>query len=466
MNSHFPGGNLNFEFTSRTVGASQRSSDSEVLKIVVAGNFSGREAGTAATAGKLRRVDCDNFDAVMEGFGTMVKLAAADGPGVTLQIAQLADFHPDRLVRALPAGRGATASASPGTNPTMDGSGAAGSGDPAADIMAKLLGGKPAAPVRIASAAPAKTAADELIRRAVASAIVPEKTAQERAAESFDTLEKTQFVRSVLENTGFRQVEVAWRATDLLVRSFGAEETIQITLLDVTKADLPAVLGDLAAAASEVIADCCMCCLHKFQSSEEDMEILSQVAQRADAAGFTFIAGTDSALAGCRSFEKEPSPEMWTVALDPAVAKRWDALRSSTEGRRIVLALPRILMRAPYGTGGEQIEAFRFEELGDAADNEGYLWGSGAIGCLYVIASLFQENAGNIPRSISGDMPDVPTFSYRIDGESTVRAPAEAWLTEKAAQILISKGFSPVLSIKNRDAVRIAIVQSISGHTL
>jgi len=51
---------------------------------------------------------------------------------------------------------------------------------------------------------------------------------------------------------------------------------------------------------------------------------------------------------------------------------------------------------------------------------------------------------------------------YKSNGETHVTPCAEAFLTERAMEILIGKGLVPLLSIKGRDAVRIARFQSIA----
>jgi hypothetical protein len=43
---------------------------------------------------------------------------------------------------------------------------------------------------------------------------------------------------------------------------------------------------------------------------------------------------------------------------------------------------------------------------------------------------------------------------------------AEAWLVDRAAEVLVQQGLIPCLSIKHRDAVRVAGFQSLAGAVL
>ena len=62
---------------------------------------------------------------------------------------------------------------------------------------------------------------------------------------------------------------------------------------------------------------------------------------------------------------------------------RWKTFRNSDDSRYIALAVPRVLMREPYGSATVPIDAFNYEEHVDGTDHSKYLWGNAA----WVLAS-------------------------------------------------------------------------------
>jgi type VI secretion system protein ImpC len=56
----------------------------------------------------------------------------------------------------------------------------------------------------------------------------------------------------------------------------------------------------------------------------------------------------------------------------------------------------------------------------------------------------------------------MPAHVYREDGESRIKPCAEALLTEKAAAAILDNGIMPLLSLKDRDVVRLLRFQSLA----
>jgi type VI secretion system protein ImpC len=53
------------------------------------------------------------------------------------------------------------------------------------------------------------------------------------------------------------------------------------------------------------------------------------------------------------------------------------------------------------------------------------------------------------------DMDDLPAHVYTDDGEPMLQACAEVYLTESAAKEIASLGLMPLLSYRNRNAIRV-----------
>jgi type VI secretion system protein ImpC len=100
---------------------------------------------------------------------------------------------------------------------------------------------------------------------------------------------------------------------------------------------------------------------HAFAADPDDLTLLADLgAIAADAA--VPLATAAPSLLGRERLEERADPRGWMIP-DPAIAEQWSDLRRSPVARWIGLALPRVLLRLPYGAATEAIESFGFEEV-------------------------------------------------------------------------------------------------------
>jgi predicted component of type VI protein secretion system len=123
------------------------------------------------------------------------------------------------------------------------------------------------------------------------------------------------------------------------------------------------------------------------------------------------------------------------------------------------LALPRVLLRLPYGERTDRIERFGFEEIPGTPDHEAFLWGNPAFACAVVLARVLQPDTD---LSEAGDLGGLPAFVFTADDESRLQPCAEVCLAERAVDAILARGIMPLVSIKNRDVVRLIRLQSIA----
>jgi type VI secretion system protein ImpC len=104
----------------------------------------------------------------------------------------------------------------------------------------------------------------------------------------------------------------------------------------------------------------------------EDAKLLARIAQVAASAGAPFTAGASPSLLGCDSALDLRDSRRWKIQISAETATFWQSLRSAPEARFVGLALPRFLLRLPYGKDTEPVELFQFEEMPDPAAHENY----------------------------------------------------------------------------------------------
>ena len=263
------------------------------------------------------------------------------------------------------------------------------------------------------------------------------------------------------------------RSLDLLVRNLEASETLKIYLIDVSKEELAADLraqedlhltgaGLLILKQASHVPWAMVVANYTFGNSLEDVEMLGRLARISAAGGAPFLAGASPHLVGCESFGNRPDPDDWTRSVSPECSQAWQALRELPEAASIGLALPRFLLRHPYGKESEPIDSFPFEELPAPHAHEAFLWGNAAFVCAYIFAEAFLAEGWEMNPTGYGEITGLPVFKFQEDGENQVKPGAEAWLSDRAADRILSRGLIPLLSIKGRDAARLASLQSLA----
>lgn len=471
-----------FEFSFGPNPSARRRDPEGRLHLLVLGDFHGNAAVPSATplaARPVRQLNPDSFEAVCAAFDARLDLPMPWAPGgqVRLQFASLEDFHPDHLLRHTPglaelfnARQGlnspSTAAAAAETiqrllqRPVESQSSAASSeplasappasAESADDTLARLLGRAP-------SKAPAPSAGVDpqaLIRSLVGTAsAAPAQPAGLPGLITAVELELTTRLRALLHAPPFQALEAAWRGADFLVRRNPDEERIRIDVLDVASAELAADLPSLERRLRDRSFDLAVG-LFTFGAGADDLGVLSSVAGLVAARGAVFLAGAHPQLVGCEDFARDPDPDDWTHPPSPEVAAAWQAFRAGQGCDRTRLALPRFLLRLPYGKGRDTIDGFAFEELAGPRLGAPFLWGNPSLLLALVGAQAFLEGSD----AVGGDVDDLPMVHFREAGESEMVPCAEGWLSDRAVERIAGLGLVPIQSVKGSNRVRIASV--------
>ncbi|MEE4379855.1 MAG: type VI secretion system contractile sheath large subunit [Candidatus Competibacteraceae bacterium] len=491
-------GNMEFGFEFNRPQPATRKSQDEPMRMLILGNFSGWDRQgihAAATPFAERRpvsVDIDSFDEVLAHFAPRLSVSIENLPGTDddIELRTLEDFHPDRLYDQLsvlqelretrerlsnPATFKQAAETLLGTDVSavqkpLEQSSAASEGD--GDMLERLLGKPAATPVSTDT----PTGVDEFIKGLIQPHVVP--SADPRQPELIAGIDAaiSETMRTVLHRPAFQALEATWRGLYTLISELDTDSDLHFYVLDVTQeelfADVRAAAADLTQSAlykqlvertrvpggqpwSLLIGD------YAFGPSAEDIALLAALGALSAQAGGSFIATAKPALLGCTTSQELPDPAIWQP-LDSETAERWQALRTSWIAAWIGLALPRVLARLPYGRRGEPIDAFAFEEIPGGGDHDAFLWGSPAFACASLLASSYLENGWSMQPGDCLELEDLPTYTYQAAGETTMQPCAEVLLGERAAQAILDQGIMPLLSYRNRGAVRLLRFQSLA----
>jgi type VI secretion system protein ImpC len=286
-------------------------------------------------------------------------------------------------------------------------------------------------------------------------------------------------MQAILHNPDFQAMEAVWRATFLLVRQLETGSQLKLYLIDISKQELAADLNsatDLretglyrllveqsvetpgAEPWSIIVGN------YSFGSSSDDALLLARMAKIASRARAPFLAAASPQLLGCASLAATPHPREWK-APEPELARAWAELRRLPEAGSVGLALPRFLLRLPYGKKTSPIESFEFEEFPEAPVHpvhEEYLWGNPAFALALLLGQTFSSAGWEMRPGSAMEIDQLPLYICIRGGESQAKPCAEVLLIEDAVERILDDGLIPLVSFKDRDRVRLARFQSIA----
>jgi type VI secretion system protein ImpC len=477
------------------------------MRILVLGDFSARglNGGSAdqtdISQRKLYPVDLDSLDQVLGRIAPELTFSTGTGRTASVAFSSIDDFHPDTLFRSVPQydelrdirvrlhNRDTFPEAavqlrkllSLQVPPTPSAEQAAPVADAAvtendSETFERLLG-SPASSTPQAGQS-ALSAVDRLIGAAVREHIIPEVDAGQQVYYDAADQALGDLMRRILHHSGFQELEALWRSVAFLISRLELDEHLQLVLLDATKDEL---MVDARLAGTEleqtelyrlliergvlvagtdpwslIVGQYC------FDSSEDDTRLLAMLGNVAAHAGGPFLAQACATLLGCECLPATPNPHDWT-AVDPEGQQRWNALRASSAAQWIGLALPRMLLRLPYGPDTDEIDSFAFQEVTDASGREQFLWGNPAIGCAALIGQAFTDRGWQMAPGDVLDIGDMPAYSYRADDGQQMLPCAEVYLSETAADKILAQGLMPIVSLRNTNTVRLLRFQSIAS---
>lgn len=435
------------------------TSEEKAFRILILGDF-------GADASRPLLVDRDNFERVMEQSKALVSLPTVG----EIRFQELDDFHPDRLYPRLgvfQALRDARAKLE--DSATFHQTAASLGATAAKPEMASLLdsGNLLDRMVGASEGRPVPAAADPFqsyLQSIVAPYLVPRPDPRQAELVAQVDAATSGYMRAVLHYPKFQAIEAAWRGLYFLSRQAETGPQLKIYILQLPKDKLAEELmaaQDLRATSLyKVLVEetvrtpgaerwAVIGGNYTFGTSNEDIELLGRIGLLAAGAGAPFLAAAT------------PDPAAWSKE-----TPYWEELRQIPEAPYLGLALPRFLLRLPYGKDTDSAESFEFEEMPEGPRHEDYLWGNPIFVSLCLLATSFSDQGWSMEPGRVLEIRGLPLHIYREGAESKLTPCAELLMTEDVAHALIDRGLMPLLSMKDSDRVRLAGFRGINGKRL
>ena len=503
-------GEIHLDVTAGRERVQAKPASETPFRIAILGDFSGRgnrklnEIGDAMANRRPTLIDRDNYDSVLAKMSPHLDLlmGGKEGFPITLKFSDLEDFHPDNLFRQVPLFQKlrdtreklsdpetfAETAGELGIRATQPAAAAPASVEPLRDSSASVTQAVSGSFLdqmleeteqKLERPGPSRIRDPwtSLVRGIIAPHVVPKADPRQAEALGLIDLATSAQMSALLHLPAFQALESAWRAVFFLVRNLETGSRLKVLLVDVSKEELSRDIAssqDLRSTGTyRLLVEktvgtpgaepwALLAGNYTFDSSHEDAELLGRLAKVAAAAGAPFITSASPDLLGCDSVTDLPDHRKWTKQPAAETVTAWTALRGLAEARYLGLALPRFLIRLPYGKETESTELFDFEEIPDATAHDDYLWANPAFAAVLLLAQTFTEQGWELRPGTLADITGLPIHIYTREGESRTKPCAEVLMTQTAAEEMIEKGFMPLASLKDQPTVRLVRFQSLS----
>ena len=449
---------MQFDFSLNPAGGKPRDGD-ESMRMLLLCDLGGSRV-LPLRQRKPLALDIDSFEGLFKRLAATLVIEL-DGLPIEMPLGSIDHFNPDHLYASLAPFEALRRLRAEFENPTQFRRAAAALGltaapqpvaAPAAPDAAAavsdiewLLSPKPSAPPEM----------EHWLRGLVAPHIVPNVTHEQRALLAAADAALGALMRRVLHHPRLQALEASWRGIERLMRGLELDASLQLFVLDVSHAEIEA---DIAADPADLAASALF--QHLSQDDQHFGLLVLDQAFGPDADDVQQLAtlGAIAARAGTPLLAAA-TPQ---AAADALQTPHWAALRASPVAAWIGLVWPRVLLRLPYGAATSSISSFDFEEMPTPREHAAYLWGNGALALAMLVGRAFAQDAWGIDLGRQLDLDELPGHIYTEDGETHQQPCAELLLSDSAGQAVLARGIMPLMSWRNRDAVRLLRWQSLA----
>jgi type VI secretion system protein ImpC len=275
-------------------------------------------------------------------------------------------------------------------------------------------------------------------------------------------------VNEILHAPEFQKLESSWRSLKFLVDRVDFRENTRVEMLNVSKEDLQKDFED----APEVVKSGLyklvysneygvfggkpygiICGNYDFNVGPQDIDLLRKCASVAAMAHAPFIANAAPDVFGEQTFLKLPDLKDLKSLFEGPQYARWHSFRESEDARYVGLAMPRFLLRLPYGEKTVPVKAFNFTE-DVIGHHDRYLWGYASVALTTRVADSFAKfrwSPNIIGPQSGGAVENLPLHQYEAMGEIQTKIPTEVMLTERREYELAEEGFIGLVFRKDSD---------------
>ncbi len=281
----------------------------------------------------------------------------------------------------------------------------------------------------------------------------------------------------IMKHEKFQKLEGSWRGLHYLTNNSETSSQLKIRMLNISKKE---VAKDLEKAVefdqsqlfkkiyesefgiaggepySAIIGD------YEFSSHPDDVNLLTNISNIAAAGFCPFITASSPKMFGFEDFTELSKPRDLEKIFQSAEYVKWRSFRDSEDSRFVVLTMPRVLARLPYGQHSKPVEEFNFEEgRVDASgrqlqrEHDDYCWMNASYAMGVTLTRAFAETGWCTTirgAEGGGKVQGLPSHVFTSDdGDVDQKCPTEIGITDRREAELSKLGFLPLCHYKNTD---------------
>jgi len=274
----------------------------------------------------------------------------------------------------------------------------------------------------------------------------------------------------ILHHESFQRLEASWRGLSYLVFNTETSTRLKLRLLNISKDELrkdleKAVEFDQSNLFRKVYEEeygtfggspySCMLADYEFSASAPDMSLLTKLSGVAAAAHAPVVSAASPMLFDLDDFGSLGKPRDLAKIFEGTDKVRWRSFRESEDSRYVVLTLPRVLMRLPYGEETLPVEGLSYEEKVDGKTLGTFLWGNPAYAFMQRITNAFALYGWTAAiRGVEGGglVEGLPAYTFKTtEGDIALKCPTQIAITDRREKELSDLGFISLCHCKGTD---------------
>ena len=287
------------------------------------------------------------------------------------------------------------------------------------------------------------------------------------AIASIDTMISRQ-LSVIMHDANFQQIEGSWRGLHHLVFQSETGTQLKVRMISAKKRELAkdlekAVEFDQSQLYKKIyeaeygiaggqpmgalIGD------YAFSNEADDIDMLRNISSVSAAAFCPFISSAAPELFGFDDWSNLEKPRDLAKLFDSPDYAKWKSFRESEDSRFVVLTMPRVLARMPYGETLKKAEGFHFEEF--QGSHKSFCWMNAAYAYATALTKAFAEHGWCTAirgAENGGKVENLPLYTFKSEsGEIDYQCPTEIGITDRREAELSQLGFLPLCHYKNTD---------------
>jgi type VI secretion system protein ImpC len=335
--------------------------------------------------------------------------------------------------------------------------------------------------------------AQELVKTLVEQALTGTVSFNRNLQRTFDRAiaaidqKLSEQLNAIIHHARFLQLEGTWRGLNYLVINSETRTSLKLRVANISKRELTRDLtravefdesqlfkqiyeNEFGTPSGEpygaLIGD------YEWTAHPEDIETLRLMSNVAAGAFAPFITEASASLFGFNDWTELSRPRDLAKIFETQEYTKWHSLRDGEDSRFVILVMPRVIARLPYGVATEPIDEFAYNEGPyDAAGvarpmkHDEYCW----MNTAYVLGARLTDAFAQTGFCVAirgaeggGKVENLPYHVFTSDdGDLDAKCPTEIGITDRREFELSNLGFLPICHYKNTDYAVFFGAQSI-----